>query len=138
MTLPKGGCFYYLMTRFCLVSGFRNKEKSGSQPASLDHVQDRKALTLKAHQSESHLPIGRCGGVSGEEVVGGAALGALELFLPKQAPGFEESTRSAWREVGRASGCGTLSLKLYASEHVKSHNQPSKWARLASFCSWGN
>lgn len=36
----------------------RNKEKSGSQPASLDHVQDRKALTLKAHQSESHLPIG--------------------------------------------------------------------------------
>lgn len=36
----------------------RNKEKSGSQPACLDHVQDRKALTLKAHQSESHLPIG--------------------------------------------------------------------------------
>ncbi|XP_051041532.1 breast cancer anti-estrogen resistance protein 3 isoform X1 [Phodopus roborovskii] len=36
----------------------RNKEKSGSQPACLDHVQDRRALVLKAHQSESHLPIG--------------------------------------------------------------------------------
>uniref|UniRef100_A0A8I5Y0X0 BCAR3 adaptor protein, NSP family member n=1 Tax=Rattus norvegicus TaxID=10116 RepID=A0A8I5Y0X0_RAT len=36
----------------------RNKDKSGSQPACLDHVQDRKAATLKAHQSESHLPIG--------------------------------------------------------------------------------
>lgn len=56
------------MTRFCLVSGFRNKEKSGSQPACLDHVQDRKALTLKAHQSESHLPIGRYGGVSAKKV----------------------------------------------------------------------
>lgn len=36
----------------------RNKEKSGSQPACLDHMQDRRALALKAHQSESHLPIG--------------------------------------------------------------------------------
>ncbi|KAM4872042.1 breast cancer anti-estrogen resistance protein 3 isoform 2-T3 [Thomomys bottae] len=36
----------------------RNKEKSGSQPACLDHMQDRRALVLKAHQSESHLPIG--------------------------------------------------------------------------------
>ncbi|XP_053446284.1 breast cancer anti-estrogen resistance protein 3 isoform X2 [Nycticebus coucang] len=36
----------------------RNKEKSGSQPACLDHMQDRKALSLKAHQSESYLPIG--------------------------------------------------------------------------------
>ncbi|KAI5938299.1 Breast cancer anti-estrogen resistance protein 3 [Manis javanica] len=36
----------------------RNKEKSGSQPACLDHMQDRRALPLKAHQSESHLPIG--------------------------------------------------------------------------------
>ncbi|XP_029473844.1 breast cancer anti-estrogen resistance protein 3 isoform X2 [Rhinatrema bivittatum] len=35
----------------------RNKEKSGSQPASLDHVQDRRR-PLKAHQSESYLPIG--------------------------------------------------------------------------------
>uniref|UniRef100_A0A8C5LCQ5 Breast cancer anti-estrogen resistance 3 n=2 Tax=Jaculus jaculus TaxID=51337 RepID=A0A8C5LCQ5_JACJA len=36
----------------------RNKDKSGSQPACLDHMQDRRALALKAHQSESHLPIG--------------------------------------------------------------------------------
>uniref|UniRef100_A0A4X1U180 BCAR3 adaptor protein, NSP family member n=1 Tax=Sus scrofa TaxID=9823 RepID=A0A4X1U180_PIG len=36
----------------------RNKEKSGSQPACLDHMQDRRALALKAHQSESYLPIG--------------------------------------------------------------------------------
>jgi hypothetical protein len=50
------------MTRFCpFVFGFRNKEKSGSQPACLDHMQDRRALALKAHQSESHLPIGRLG-----------------------------------------------------------------------------
>lgn len=98
VTSPKGG-FYYLMTRFCLVSGFRNKEKSGSQPACLDHVQDRRALTLKAHQSESHLPIGRCGGVSGKKA-GGVALNALELFLPKPATGFEDSRPSAWRRGG--------------------------------------
>ncbi|KAM6219239.1 breast cancer anti-estrogen resistance protein 3 isoform 2-T2 [Rhynchocyon petersi] len=36
----------------------RNKEKSGSQPAFLDHMQDKRALYLKAHQSESYLPIG--------------------------------------------------------------------------------
>ncbi|XP_008835698.1 breast cancer anti-estrogen resistance protein 3 isoform X2 [Nannospalax galili] len=36
----------------------RNKEKSGSQPACLDHMQDRRALALKAHQSESYLPVG--------------------------------------------------------------------------------
>lgn len=84
------------MTCFCLVSGFRNKEKSGSQPACLDHVQDRKALTLKAHQSESHLPIGRCGGHVSQEG-SGVALGALRLFLLKQTTGFEASLPSAWR-----------------------------------------
>uniref|UniRef100_A0A8C2VCV6 BCAR3 adaptor protein, NSP family member n=1 Tax=Chinchilla lanigera TaxID=34839 RepID=A0A8C2VCV6_CHILA len=36
----------------------RNREKSGSQPACLDHTQDRRTSALKAHQSESHLPIG--------------------------------------------------------------------------------
>lgn len=36
----------------------RNREKSGSQPACLDHTQDRRTAALKAHQSESHLPIG--------------------------------------------------------------------------------
>ncbi|XP_006882471.1 PREDICTED: breast cancer anti-estrogen resistance protein 3 isoform X2 [Elephantulus edwardii] len=36
----------------------RNKEKSGSQPAFLDHMQDKRTLYLKAHQSESYLPIG--------------------------------------------------------------------------------
>ncbi|KAM6168803.1 breast cancer anti-estrogen resistance protein 3 isoform 2-T2 [Erethizon dorsatum] len=36
----------------------RNREKSGSQPACLDHAQDRRTSALKAHQSESHLPIG--------------------------------------------------------------------------------
>lgn len=35
----------------------RNKEKSGSQPACLDHVQEKRR-PLKAHQSESYLPIG--------------------------------------------------------------------------------
>ncbi|PKU48151.1 breast cancer anti-estrogen resistance protein 3 isoform x1 [Limosa lapponica baueri] len=35
----------------------RNKEKSGSQPASLDHVQEKR-FPLKAHQSESYLLIG--------------------------------------------------------------------------------
>ncbi|XP_019357170.1 PREDICTED: breast cancer anti-estrogen resistance protein 3 isoform X1 [Gavialis gangeticus] len=35
----------------------RNKEKSGSQPASLDHVQEKR-FPLKTHQSESYLPIG--------------------------------------------------------------------------------
>uniref|UniRef100_A0A8C8S9B1 BCAR3 adaptor protein, NSP family member n=1 Tax=Pelusios castaneus TaxID=367368 RepID=A0A8C8S9B1_9SAUR len=35
----------------------RNKEKSGSQPASLDHVPEKR-FPLKAHQSESCLPIG--------------------------------------------------------------------------------
>uniref|UniRef100_A0A8D0L293 BCAR3 adaptor protein, NSP family member n=1 Tax=Sphenodon punctatus TaxID=8508 RepID=A0A8D0L293_SPHPU len=35
----------------------RNKEKSGSQPASLDNVQEKR-YPLKAHQSESYLPIG--------------------------------------------------------------------------------
>ncbi|XP_004689824.1 PREDICTED: breast cancer anti-estrogen resistance protein 3 isoform X2 [Condylura cristata] len=36
----------------------RNKDRSGSQPACLDHMQERRALSLKAHQSESFLPIG--------------------------------------------------------------------------------
>ncbi|XP_047421395.1 breast cancer anti-estrogen resistance protein 3 isoform X1 [Sciurus carolinensis] len=49
----------------------RNKEKSGSQPACLDDMQDRRALALKAHQSESHLPIG--------------------CKLPPQSPGMETS-----------------------------------------------
>nr|XP_020027426.1 breast cancer anti-estrogen resistance protein 3 isoform X1 [Castor canadensis] len=49
----------------------RNKEKSGSQPACLDHMQDRRALALKAHQSESHLPIG--------------------CKLPPQSPGMDTS-----------------------------------------------
>uniref|UniRef100_A0A8C6JV78 Uncharacterized protein n=1 Tax=Melopsittacus undulatus TaxID=13146 RepID=A0A8C6JV78_MELUD len=35
----------------------RNKEKSGSQPACLDHVLEKR-FPLKAHQSESHLLIG--------------------------------------------------------------------------------
>uniref|UniRef100_A0A8V0ZPP3 BCAR3 adaptor protein, NSP family member n=1 Tax=Gallus gallus TaxID=9031 RepID=A0A8V0ZPP3_CHICK len=35
----------------------RNKEKSGSQPASLDHVLDKR-FPLKTHQSESYLLIG--------------------------------------------------------------------------------
>uniref|UniRef100_UPI00398E7E59 breast cancer anti-estrogen resistance protein 3 isoform X2 n=1 Tax=Pristiophorus japonicus TaxID=55135 RepID=UPI00398E7E59 len=35
----------------------RNKDKSGSQPASLDYVQDRRQ-PLKSHQSESYLPLG--------------------------------------------------------------------------------
>ncbi|XP_063199088.1 breast cancer anti-estrogen resistance protein 3 isoform X1 [Chroicocephalus ridibundus] len=35
----------------------RNKEKSGSQPASLDHVPEKR-FPLKAHQSESYLLIG--------------------------------------------------------------------------------
>ncbi|XP_053247639.1 breast cancer anti-estrogen resistance protein 3 isoform X1 [Podarcis raffonei] len=34
----------------------RNKEKSGSHPACLDHVQEKR-FPLKAHQSESYLPI---------------------------------------------------------------------------------
>ncbi|XP_078074983.1 breast cancer anti-estrogen resistance protein 3 isoform X2 [Mustelus asterias] len=36
---------------------WRNKDKSGSQPASLDYVQDRRH-PLKTHQSESYLPLG--------------------------------------------------------------------------------
>ncbi|XP_032923034.1 breast cancer anti-estrogen resistance protein 3 isoform X1 [Catharus ustulatus] len=36
---------------------WRNKEKSGSQPASLDHVLEKR-FPLKAHQSESYLLIG--------------------------------------------------------------------------------
>ncbi|XP_064444864.1 breast cancer anti-estrogen resistance protein 3 isoform X4 [Mirounga angustirostris] len=51
----------------------RNKEKSGSQPASLDHMQDRRALSLKAHQSESYLPLG--------------------CKLPPQSPGVDTSPR---------------------------------------------
>ncbi|NXI39462.1 BCAR3 protein, partial [Galbula dea] len=35
----------------------RNKEKSGSQPASLDHVLEKR-FPLKAHQSESYLLLG--------------------------------------------------------------------------------
>ncbi|NXI91958.1 BCAR3 protein, partial [Psophia crepitans] len=35
----------------------RNKEKSGSQPASLDHVLEKR-FPLKAHQSESYLLMG--------------------------------------------------------------------------------
>ncbi|NXS55276.1 BCAR3 protein, partial [Brachypteracias leptosomus] len=35
----------------------RNKEKSGSQPASLDHLLEKR-FPLKAHQSESYLLIG--------------------------------------------------------------------------------
>lgn len=84
--MTKGG-FYYLMTTFLPgLSGFRNKEKSGSQPACLDHMQDRKALTLKAHQSESHLPIGRCRGSVRQEG-GDVALGVLKLFLPQTSHG---------------------------------------------------
>ncbi|XP_006831111.1 PREDICTED: breast cancer anti-estrogen resistance protein 3 [Chrysochloris asiatica] len=49
----------------------RNKEKSGSQPACLDHMQDKRALYLKAHQSESYLPIG--------------------CKLPQQSPGVDTS-----------------------------------------------
>ncbi|XP_067394546.1 breast cancer anti-estrogen resistance protein 3 isoform X2 [Emydura macquarii macquarii] len=44
----------YSLTRGNLL---RNKEKSGSQPASLDHIQEKR-FPLKAHQSESYLPIG--------------------------------------------------------------------------------
>ncbi|NXA08913.1 BCAR3 protein, partial [Sapayoa aenigma] len=36
---------------------WRNKEKSGSQPSSLDHVLEKR-FPLKAHQSESYLLIG--------------------------------------------------------------------------------
>ncbi|XP_067892914.1 breast cancer anti-estrogen resistance protein 3 isoform X2 [Heterodontus francisci] len=36
---------------------WRNKDRSGSQPASLDYVQDRRQ-PLKSHQSESYLPLG--------------------------------------------------------------------------------
>ncbi|XP_008072798.1 breast cancer anti-estrogen resistance protein 3 isoform X2 [Carlito syrichta] len=49
----------------------RNKEKSGSQPACLDHMQDRRTVSLKAHQSESFLPIG--------------------CKLPPQSPGVDTS-----------------------------------------------
>uniref|UniRef100_A0ACB8F3F7 Breast cancer anti-estrogen resistance protein 3 n=1 Tax=Sphaerodactylus townsendi TaxID=933632 RepID=A0ACB8F3F7_9SAUR len=35
----------------------RNKEKSGSHPSCLDHVQEKR-FPLKAHQSDSYLPIG--------------------------------------------------------------------------------
>uniref|UniRef100_V9KAW7 Breast cancer anti-estrogen resistance protein 3 n=1 Tax=Callorhinchus milii TaxID=7868 RepID=V9KAW7_CALMI len=35
----------------------RNKDKSGSQPASLDYVPDKRR-PLKSHQSESYLPLG--------------------------------------------------------------------------------
>ncbi|XP_078264381.1 breast cancer anti-estrogen resistance protein 3 isoform X2 [Rhinoraja longicauda] len=39
----------------------RNKDKSGSQPASLDYVQEDRQQPLKSHQSESYLPLGmRC------------------------------------------------------------------------------
>ncbi|XP_044094645.1 breast cancer anti-estrogen resistance protein 3 isoform X1 [Neovison vison] len=51
----------------------RNKEKSGSQPACLDHMQDRRAFSLKAHQSESYLPLG--------------------CKLPPQSPGVDTSPR---------------------------------------------
>ncbi|KAM4640563.1 breast cancer anti-estrogen resistance protein 3 isoform 2-T2 [Discoglossus pictus] len=37
----------------------RNKEKSGSQPACLDNMREKRR-PLKAHQSESYLPIGVC------------------------------------------------------------------------------
>ncbi|XP_043941619.1 breast cancer anti-estrogen resistance protein 3 isoform X1 [Protopterus annectens] len=42
-----------------LIQGnlLRNKEKCGSQPASLDHMPEKRR-PLKAHQSESHLPLG--------------------------------------------------------------------------------
>uniref|UniRef100_A0A8C2G5C9 BCAR3 adaptor protein, NSP family member n=1 Tax=Cyprinus carpio TaxID=7962 RepID=A0A8C2G5C9_CYPCA len=36
-----------------------NKDKCGSQPACLNHVQERRR-PLKTHQSESFLPIGEC------------------------------------------------------------------------------
>uniref|UniRef100_A0A674DAE1 BCAR3 adaptor protein, NSP family member n=1 Tax=Salmo trutta TaxID=8032 RepID=A0A674DAE1_SALTR len=36
----------------------RNKDKCGSQPACLNHVQERRC-PLKTHQSESFLPLGR-------------------------------------------------------------------------------
>ncbi|XP_053550011.1 breast cancer anti-estrogen resistance protein 3 isoform X2 [Bombina bombina] len=36
----------------------RNKEKSGSQPACLDNMREKRRPLLKAHQSESYLPIG--------------------------------------------------------------------------------
>ncbi|KAL1022415.1 hypothetical protein UPYG_G00026680 [Umbra pygmaea] len=36
---------------------FRNKDKCGSQPACLNHVQERRR-PLKTHQSESFLPLG--------------------------------------------------------------------------------
>lgn len=37
---------------------FRMKDRCGSQPASLNQVQERRR-PLKAHQSESYLPLGR-------------------------------------------------------------------------------
>lgn len=39
---------------------FRTKDRCGSQPASLNQVQERRR-PLKAHQSESYLPLGKCG-----------------------------------------------------------------------------
>ena len=41
-----------------LVPAPRMKDRCGSQPASLNQVHDRRR-PLKAHQSESYLPLGK-------------------------------------------------------------------------------
>lgn len=51
------GVLHILMFLFAFFVYPRNKEKSGSQPASLDHVLEKR-FPLKAHQSESYLLIG--------------------------------------------------------------------------------
>lgn len=42
---------------FQLLLSLRSKDRCGSQPASLNQVQERRR-PLKAHQSESYLPLG--------------------------------------------------------------------------------
>lgn len=49
--------FAFIDVFVCIFVYPRNKEKSGSQPASLDHVLEKR-FPLKAHQSESYLLIG--------------------------------------------------------------------------------
>lgn len=57
--------FMHICVQICLLTSvfqrllsLRSKDRCGSQPASLNQVQERRR-PLKAHQSESYLPLGK-------------------------------------------------------------------------------
>ncbi|XP_069795378.1 breast cancer anti-estrogen resistance protein 3 isoform X2 [Narcine bancroftii] len=72
----------------------RNKDKSGSQPASLDYVQDRRH-PLKSHQSESYLPLGMRSPPPQPHSPQQQQLNGTEVAAQKKSPVFRTGSEPA-------------------------------------------